>query len=110
LEGSIARSFCKNTTGIKVLGYGEGNTARVKEILKMRNMLKRGNKELFNGDAFFLLHSHWASLIGSISVPSQTFRTCWSSEEIQLLCITASQKDLLRCQIHGQLEYRLANV
>jgi hypothetical protein len=35
----------------------KGYTTRVKEILKMRNMLKRGNKKLFNGDAFVFTFS-----------------------------------------------------
>lgn len=35
----------------------KGYTTRVKEILKMRNMLKRGNKNLFNRDAFVFTFS-----------------------------------------------------
>jgi hypothetical protein len=87
----------------------EGCTERVKKILKMRNVLKCGNKKLFNGDAFFFTFSkgmlNWEYLGAE-----PDFHNLLEKRGAPSIVYHGFQRRSSKVQIHGHLEYRLANV
>ncbi len=53
----LRAASAKITLEFKCWVMMKGHTVRVKEILRMRHMLKRGNEKLFNEDGFFFTFS-----------------------------------------------------